>query len=192
MKSFPCSRRSKWLTLIFGLVPGIVLIASLGSDPARADGAARPVWTDPEQLACLDECQLEQIYAGADAGPIPVGFGRGRVLVLTNTKRPRAKARMANAVWKGKVFGDGGCFTNQWACFRALDSRAVYGPSWLDGKPCIVMEYPPGTPLFANMRDEIRQIGPNLYLGRFYERCPCPKVRGYFVLQIECPGCCSR
>jgi hypothetical protein len=172
-------------------MPVILLTAGLGGQPVHADSSGKPVWTCSEQLAGLGECELEQVFAQADAGPIPVGSCRGHVLLMTNTKRPRARARMANCVWKGKVFGDCGCFINQWCGFQAISSQAVLGASWLDGKPCIFMEYAPGTPIFANTRDEIRQIGPNLYLGRFYDRCPCPKVRGYFVLQFDCSNCCS-
>ena len=31
--------------------------------------------------------------------------------------------------------------------------------------------------------DELREIAPNVFLGRFYERGPCPKLKGYFVLR---------
>ena len=56
------------------------------------------------------------------------------------------------------------------------------------------MEYAPGTPLFANMHDELREISPGLYMGPVYERFPCPKLRGYVGLQLECcsaPKCCG-
>jgi hypothetical protein len=107
------------------------------------------------------------------------------VLMLLDTRAPRMRARMNNTMWKGKVFGDSGNVINQWACFRALTSQANYDTSWYDGRPCIVMQYAPGTPLFANNRDELRQIGPGLYLARLYLRNPYPKFRGYFVLQFE-------
>ena len=172
------SRRSRWLTPIFGLVALLV---------------AEPAWgADPGPLENLGLCELEQLFAQGEARPLPVGFGRGRVLYLANTKRPRVKAHLNNAVWKGKVFRADGSFVNQWAGFQALESMPGYqGPSWFDGKPCIVTEYPAGTPLFANTRDELRQIGPNLYLARFYDRCPCPKFRGFFVLRFPTCECCN-
>jgi hypothetical protein len=48
------------------------------------------------------------------------------------------------------------------------------------------MEYAPGTPILGNVRDEIREIAPGLYLGRLYERCP-PRFLGYFALEaVSC------
>jgi hypothetical protein len=175
------SRQGRYLLLL------IVLLA--GQAPLRGGDGEGLGYTDPCQLRKLGECELEHIFAQGGVGPIPVGYGRGRVLRLVNTKLPRTKACMNNVVWKGKVFRGDGTFTNQWVCFQALDSTVGYGTSWFDGKPCILMEYPPDTPVFGNSRDELRLIGPNLYLGRFYERCPCGKLRGYFVLQFPC--CCT-
>jgi hypothetical protein len=171
-------------------VPTIVLMTILARESAHGasgDGCC----LDADQLRKFSECQLDQLFTQADSGPIPVGHARGRVLVMANTKLPRMKRCMINAVWKGKAFGDDGYFINQWVCFQALDSKAGHGVSWYDGKPCIVMEYAPGTPVFANSRDELRQIGPNLYLGRLYDRCPCPKFRAYLLLEMQTCGSCN-
>jgi hypothetical protein len=187
--AFVTSRRPpgcRWIALGFALLASLAAAPSAGA--AGCEGADCP---DLDQLCKLGECELEQLFAQADAGPIPVGFGRGRVLVLTNTRHPRMKAHLNNVVWKGKVFACDGYFTNQWLGFQMSASHAGHGSSWYDGKPCVVMEYPPGTPVFANTRDELRRIGPNLFLGRFYDRCPCPKLRGFFVLQFDSPGCCD-
>ena len=32
-------------------------------------------------------------------------------------------------------------------------------------------------------------VGPGLYLGPLYDRCPCPKLRGYLAVQVN-PGAC--
>jgi hypothetical protein len=96
------------------------------------------------------------------------------------------KTRMTNRVWKGKYFEEDGSFTNQWLGFRALHSHTCEGLSWLDGQPCVILEYPPDTPVFGNTRDEVREIAPGLWLGMWYDREPCPKLRGFFAL--ECPA----
>lgn len=140
-------------------------------------------------LQGLSAGELEQLYAQADAGSFPAGCLRGRVLVLTGTRMPRLKACAFNLAWKGKCFEPDGRFINRWPGFQALPSRANPGPSWYDGRPSLLMEYPAGTPLFANLHDEIREVAPGLYLGRLYERCPCPRFLGYFALEIE-PGRC--
>jgi hypothetical protein len=40
--------------------------------------------------------------------------------------------------------------------------------SWLDGKECIVLEYSETSLVAQWIRDEIRKIGPDLYLGKVY------------------------
>jgi hypothetical protein len=171
-----------------GLVTALLLVNGMGA--ASDDCAEEPTWVGPglqsvAQLKCLSPEELEQAYACGQGGSFPSGFGKGELLMLANTKRPKMKTRMANVVWKGKTFDDDGYFINQWAGFKALHSYAAEGPSWYDGLPCVVMEYPAGTPVFANMRDEIREVGPGVWLGMFFEREPCPKFRGFFALQCS-------
>jgi hypothetical protein len=129
--------------------------------------------------------QLEDLFTAAQCGGPPVGYCRGRVLYLFDTRHPRVHARMTGCVWKGKCFDEDGSFINQWCGFQALHSQADEGCSWLDGGPCVVLQYPPGTPLFANMRDEVREIAPGLYLGLMWERYPSPRMRGYFAMEVE-------
>jgi hypothetical protein len=48
------------------------------------------------------------------------------------------------------------------------------------------MEYAPETPVFANTRDELREVAPGLYMGPLYDRFPCPRLRGYIALEANC------
>jgi len=137
-------------------------------------------------LAQLDRDQLDAIFATGTASEAPVGFGRGRILLRVDGKMPRVRARLQGFAWKGKVFHPDGTFINQWAGFRAIASRVEIGPSWYDGRPCLVLAYPPGTPIFGNARDELREISPGLWLGRFYAICPSGKLEGYFSLDMTC------
>ncbi len=163
---------------------GVVLLLSLAVRPALA----APCAITEAELNRLCAAELEQLFAGGKVGAMPVGPVRGRVLLVTSAPNPRLRAQLMNAVWKGKVFCPDGSFTNQWLGFQAVPSHAIIAPSWFDDQPCFVLEYPPGSPVFANTRDEFREIAPGLFLGRFYQRCPCPKLQGYFVLWCE-PAC---
>jgi hypothetical protein len=159
----------------------VFLAAFLGAIPGAAPGTE----TNGLTLGCLKKmsaCELERLFEEAPAGDIPVGDVRGHVLLMTSARMPRLQARLASSIWKGKHFEEDGAFINQWPGFQALRSHSEPGTSWHDGKPCIVIEYPPQTPVFGNNRDEIRTVAPGLYLARLYERCPCPKFRGYFAL----------
>ena len=51
---------------------------------------------------------------------------------------------------------------------EAIVARVYKGESWLDGKECIVLDYSETSLLAHYIRDEIRQIGPDLYLGKVY------------------------
>jgi hypothetical protein len=137
-------------------------------------------------LRKLDVCELTRLFEAAAPGEIPVGHAKGQVLLMTDAMLPRLRARLASSVWQGKQFEPDGEFINQFPGFQALRGKAETGVSWHDGKPCLVLDYPPDTPLFGNTRDEMRQVGPGLYLARLYERCPCPRFRGYFAVQVCC------
>jgi hypothetical protein len=142
-------------------------------------------------LRCLSCSQLEELYAQAPAAPIPVGFVRGRVLVLSGYRFPRANKKITSLIWKGKCFEEDGTFINQWAGFRAVRSEATVGPSYYDGKPSLVLEYPAWVPYFGKMRDEVREIAPGLYLCMAFEHGDCPKFRAFIGLQLE-PEKCSK
>ena len=51
---------------------------------------------------------------------------------------------------------------------NAIIAKVYKGPSWLDGKECIVLDYSETSLVAGWIRDEIRQIGPGLYLGKVY------------------------
>jgi hypothetical protein len=174
--------------LLGGLLPAVLLEGRTGSAADVVLGEPAPPGpgiTCRAQLESLGCEELLQVFASGCGGSTPVGLGKGTVLLLVNTKHARMKARMNNLVWKGKRFEEDGTFINQWACFKALRFSPSEGPSWFDGRPCIILDYTPGTPVFGNTRDEIREVGPGLWLGMFYDKEPCPKLRGFFCL--ECP-----
>jgi hypothetical protein len=163
---------------------GILAIPRGGPLVGRSEPATTERLTmDDLQRMCPD--QLAELFVKADVGSPLVGPAHGRLIYSTD-KHPRMKMWMSNAVWKGKLAAENGYFINRWiGGIKAIDSHYVIGPSWVDGRPAIIMEYASGTPLFANSRDELREVAPGLYLGPLFDRCPCPKLRGYLALQIE-------
>ena len=139
----------------------------------------------PDDVARMDKGQLDAAFCAGSVGATPCGAGRGKVLLVVDALMPRVRARLMGTVWKGKYFYPGGCaFTNQWLGFKAVEAPVAVGPSWVDGAPCFVLDYPTTAAVFGNTRDELREIGEGVFLGRFYDRCPCPKLKGYFVLDF--------
>lgn len=169
---------SRSLTLV------LVALTTLAVELASAQDSP----TTLAQLGRLNECELTQLFEQAAPGALPLGDARGKALILTDAKRPRLQVRLANLAWKGKHFDSDGAFINQWPGFQALTGHTELGVSGHDGKPCLVLQYPPETPLFGNTFDEMRQVAPGLYLARLYERCPCVRFRGYIAIQV-CAVC---
>jgi hypothetical protein len=157
----------------------LVLTLSLS---VRADGPCLTL----QDLARLNRDQLDAVFATGTVGASPVGFARGHILLRVDGRMPAARARLQELVWKGKVFYPDGTFVNQWVGFRALASSVEIGPSWYDGRPCLILEYPAHTPIFGNARDELREVSPGLWLGRFCAICPSGKLEGYFALERTC------
>ncbi len=176
-----------WLAVLLVLLP-----FRFGQSPAgRAESgpAADPSCPLTAGVLCrMGSAELEQVFAAGRVGPMPVGTACGRVLLVSSARLPRLRGQVMSSIWKGKHFFPDGSFTNLWVGgVEAVPSCVSVGPSWCDAMPCFVLEYPPGSPVFANTRDEFREIAPGLFLGRFYQRCPCPRLQGYFLLEMKCP-----
>jgi len=149
------------------------------------------VWSgDPAALRCLSICELDNLFRAASIHEMPHGTFPGEVLHFTNVPMPGVIKAVANDRWKGKIIEPDGSFTNMWKKRTALHSCLKWGPSHLDGQPCVVCEYPRLTPLFGPMRDEYREIAPGVLLGRQYRRVPCVRFLGYNVMvRSECGEC---
>ncbi len=50
----------------------------------------------------------------------------------------------------------------------AIAADIYRAPSWFDGGPCIVLDYSKTSWVARMIRDEIREIGPGLFLGLVY------------------------
>ena len=90
--------------------------------------------------------------------------------------------------WQGKTFdAKRGVLRNRILPIglNAIVATVYKDKSWFDGKECIVLDYS-DTSLVAHwIRDEIRCVAPNFYLGRVYwEKKPLI----HFALQFQQTG----
>jgi hypothetical protein len=164
--------------------------ATVPQGPIVTDGpAAPPLCLD--QLASMSWPELEQLYRQAEAGTIPEGYTRGRAIYCPDDKLSGVRSRVSRTLWHGKIFcGEEGTLINRWCGFQAIKARVYCGPSWLDGRPSIIMDYSETSRVWADVRDEVREVAPGLYLGLMYRRKPCgPQFKLFFALEA-CP--CSR
>ncbi|MGW3075045.1 MULTISPECIES: hypothetical protein [unclassified Kitasatospora] len=121
------------------------------------------------ELLTADEDRLGELFRTSPPGDIPDGPMEGTAIIGAGTGVTRPIAALVRlAVWRGKVFDrTGGYLSNR---LSALDALAVLatvapGPSRLDGEECIVIDYSRTSLVARGVRDEIRQVGPDLYLG---------------------------
>ena len=146
---------------------------------------ATPVFADPPTLRGGTPAGWESLFLGTVHAGEPVGTTRGTVLFADDALFPRLKARLQGTMWKGKVFHGDGTFTNRWVGgVRAGTAETTVEPSWLDGQPSLVVRYSPRALVFRNVRDELRQVRPGVWLGRSYDATTgAPK--NWFVLEAR-------
>jgi hypothetical protein len=127
---------------------------------------------DVPQLLKMSQAQLDELFTKSSAGDIPDGQGEGTAIVAPGTTYTENLARFINLfAWQGKVFdAKKGVLKNRILPFglNAIIAKVYKAPSWLDNKECIVLDYSETSTIAQWIRDEIRQIGPGLYLGKVY------------------------
>jgi hypothetical protein len=139
----------------------------------------------PANLAHKSWNDLECIYRQAEPGHIPCGLAHGQVVYRQGSFLPNVKSAATGLLWKGKVFDAGaGTLINQWCGVKAIRAVVSEGPSWLDGKPAIIIDYSETSRVWSNVRDEMREIAPGVYLGAMYLADQAePRLKLYFILR---------
>jgi hypothetical protein len=164
-----------------------LLVASAGVLRAEppCPSAALPAGHSLKSLVRLDRCELESLYRAAEVGTPPCGVTSGRAIFNPGGRFAPAAAQVTRLLWQGKVFQDD-VMTNRVFGLRAVKARVYCGSSWLDGKPSLVMDYCGMSRLFPNVRDEMREIEPGLYIGLTYlRRDDGPRLATYFAIDAR-------
>jgi hypothetical protein len=124
---------------------------------------------DVPQLLTFSQAQLDELFANSPAGDIPDGEAKGTAIIAPGTQYTAEIAELINHFgWQGKVFdAKAGQLENRILVFgiKAIIANVYKGPSWVDGKECIVLDYSQTSLVAKHIRDEIRLIGPQRYLG---------------------------
>jgi hypothetical protein len=127
---------------------------------------------DVPQLLAMSQAQLDELFTNSPAGEIPNGEAKGTAIVAPGTTYTREIAEfISHFAWQGKVFdAKKGRLNNRILPFglNAIIAKVYKGPSWLDQKECIVLDYSETSLVAHWIRDEIRLIGPQFYLGKVY------------------------
>jgi len=124
---------------------------------------------DVQHLLSLSQTQLDELFATSPAGDIPSGEAEGTAIIAPGTEYTKDIARLINTfAWQGKTFdAKDGTLKNRILALglQAIVAKVYKGPSRVDGKECIVLDYSQTSLVAQHIRDEIRQIGPGRYLG---------------------------
>ncbi|MDM0110971.1 hypothetical protein QTI66_02370 [Variovorax sp. J22R133] len=127
---------------------------------------------DVQQLLDMSQEQLDELFKASPPGDIPDGEAKGTAIVVPGTHVSDSIAKIISVFgWQGKVFdASKGELKNKVSAFgvEAIVAKVYKGESWLDGKECIVLDYSKTSLVAKWIRDEIRLIGPNFYLGKVY------------------------
>jgi len=124
------------------------------------------------QLLAMSQKELDDLFTNSQPGDIPNGEAQGTAIIAPGTTYTGQIATLiSNFGWQGKNFDAAHCtLKNRILPFglNAIIAKIYKGPSWLDGKECIVLDYSETSLVANHIRDEIRQIGPGMYLGKVY------------------------
>ena len=127
---------------------------------------------DVPQLLEMSEDDLDDLFRSSDAGPIPAGEAKGTVLVQPGLSLEGNAAKIIHLLaWQGKVFDpEKGELRNEilpWG-IKSIRAKVYKDASWLDQKETIVLDYSKTSLVAHWIRDEIREVGPGVYLGLVY------------------------
>jgi hypothetical protein len=127
---------------------------------------------DAAQLIAMSQAELDDLFKKSPAGEIPDGAAKGTAIIAPGTVFSKEIAELINLfTWQGKTFdAKRGVLTNKVSIvgFNAIVAEVYKGESWLDRKECIVLDYSKTSMVAHWIRDEIRLVGPNFYLGKVY------------------------
>jgi hypothetical protein len=171
---------------------GFVLALACGSLGASEAWAQDPAPVSPsgvtlDSLMQMSPAEIETIYRQGTAAAIPPGRVRGTALLAPGTRRARTLSRGARLLWQGKVIEpDQATAVNRFFGVRMIRGQLYQGPSWLDGAPALILDYSQTSRIYADNRDEIRQVAPGLFLGLMYDRTTAPpRLSMYFALETD-------
>src|SRR6266478_6151873 len=137
------------------------------------------------ELLRMSPAELDALFAKSPPGPIPNGEAKGLAIPFPGGASAPGIAKIASRLWQGKTFdAEHKTLRNRITPFgvKAIVAEVREGPSLMDGKPCIVLDYSETSIVAKDVRDELRLIAPDTYLGRVYWD---GKLTGYFALQLR-------
>jgi hypothetical protein len=127
---------------------------------------------DVVNVRTMSRSELDELFHASPPGPIPTGRARGTAIVLPGTWVGRLLASLVRMfMWKGKIFRpERGDLRNRIGPFGipAIRARVYVDQSWFAKGEAVILDYSQTSLLARMIRDEIRLVGPGVYLGVVY------------------------
>lgn len=124
---------------------------------------------DPGTLVPVRRSELARLFSAGRVGDIPGGHGRGTVLLGAGGIISRLAAVACYVIaWRGKVVNAPAARLRNILTpldILAIEAAVYKQASWYDGDPCIVLDYSKTSFVARQIRDEIREIAPGVFLG---------------------------
>lgn len=125
-----------------------------------------------QSIAKLTRDEVDQLFRRGEVGQIPDGDAVGTAIFFpSNPIEPLLERVVQAFAWRGKVVNARSRDLKNKISPLGVEAIAadVYtGRSWFDGADCIVLDYSKRSLVAKLVRDEIRRVGPGLYLGVVY------------------------
>lgn len=173
-------------------LPSVAVIAAFagllaGVPKAKADDNAvsMPQPQTMQQLVRMSNADLTALYMTSSPGSVPSGFTPGRSIKNPGSRRAVLNSRATLLVWQGKIFRDDGTMINRvFGVGRAIPAEVYVGHSLLDGQPSLIFDYSKSR-LWPDVRDEVREVSPGLYLGIMYRGRGQMEQKQFFTLDAR-------
>lgn len=160
-----------------------VLPQAVASDSPVSLPISQPQTMD--ELVRMSAADLAALYSVSPAATVPHGFTPGRAIKNPGSRRTVFNSRTTGLVWQGKIFRDDGTMINRFFGFaKAIPAEVYVGESLLDGQPALIFDYSKSR-LWPDVRDEVREVSPGLYLGVMYRGKSQMEQKMFFTLDAR-------
>jgi hypothetical protein len=124
---------------------------------------------DETALQATSNSELDTIFRISPPGRLPAQVLRGTVLLFPGSRACQVLAHVLYWVaWQGKVVAPTeASLLNRITPLRLrrIKAEVAEGRSWVDDKPCVVIDYSRTSVVARAVRDETREVAPGLHLG---------------------------
>ena len=120
-------------------------------------------------LTSMSQEELDDLFQRSPMGELPDGDASGTAIVAPGTEVTGPILWFARwLAWQGKVFDrPRGELLNKVGPFgtQLIKAKVYVAPSWFDQKSAIILDYSRTSFVARKVRDEIREVSPDTYLG---------------------------